>query len=238
MIELGVVSPGTAVSTSRRVRASKDDSFMLMIDEASLLSRWSTLLSPSVYSHKTTFLTIFAQYGGGIVYANSYTSLVVHSSMFIGNQAIEEGGAIHSSGGNLSVEHSYCCTNSAGVGGSIKLQAGNVSIEYSLFYSNTAVAGGAVQSYAGNVSIEHSFLDHNGARVGGAVYSNAGNVRIKHSFLSYNTAEEFGGAVNVNGSSKSTSLFILLSTKLMKAAKLLMPRCTSKPQELLHTEHS
>ena len=24
----------------------------------------------------------------------------------------------------------------------------------------------------------------------------------------------------------------------MKAAKLLMPRCTSKPQELLHTEHS
>ena len=27
-------------------------------------------------------------------------------------------------------------------------------------------------------------------------------------------------------------------TKEMKAAKLLMPRCTSKPQELLHTEHS
>ena len=25
---------------------------------------------------------------------------------------------------------------------------------------------------------------------------------------------------------------------LMKAAKLLMPQCTSKPQELLHTEHS
>ena len=28
------------------------------------------------------------------------------------------------------------------------------------------------------------------------------------------------------------------TTKQMKAAKLLMPRCTSKPQELLHTEHS
>ena len=29
-----------------------------------------------------------------------------------------------------------------------------------------------------------------------------------------------------------------LLAETMKAAKLLMPRCTSKPQELLHTEHS
>ena len=30
----------------------------------------------------------------------------------------------------------------------------------------------------------------------------------------------------------------VLNTKGMKAAKLLMPQCTSKPQELLHIEHS
>ena len=50
---------------------------------------------------------------------------------------------------------------------------------------------------------------------------------IRH-LLSGNSPPESEAKVNAAASAQDR----------MKAAKLLMPRCTSKPQELLHTEHS
>lgn len=136
---------------------------------------------------------------GGAIYVDA--SLSVENSQFIGNTAVEDGGAIYVDGSNTVLIEGSTFTNNAtgpvlegsGYSGGAIFSAGSssVNITESTFAGNTASeSGGAVAGYA--VIAELSEFSDNEAPLGGAMYA-AVTVAADSTFTS-NAADE-GGAV-------------------------------------------
>ncbi len=140
---------------------------------------------------------------GGAVYFG-YCLLLIVSSNFAGNRALEGGGAIVGHG-VASVESSNFTQNQVigkqGLGGAIYVT--RLAVNNSVFERNTAsLGGGAICGET--LHIQGSLFQFNSAYVGGVISVPSGN--ISNCLFIHNTALDTGGALSV------TSVFFISDT--------------------------
>ncbi len=137
--------------------------------------------------------------GGGIWNAGNLT--IAHSTL-AGNNASDEGGAIHNdidSGGTVTLTQSLVTGNSADVGGGVYGGAtSSTAIEQSTISGNHATfSGGGISSY-GDLSVVESTINYDTAQNGAGVYLKDGTAHISNSTISGNTASVSGGGIGTD----------------------------------------
>lgn len=143
---------------------------------------------------------------GGAIYSNGV--LAVERTEFIGNSAVNYGGAIQNWDGSATIVNSTFRgnTSEAGYGGAvlnssyIKDSVGRTTIVQSVFYDNYAPQGGAVANVVNaSTNLYHCTIAGNSAGKGGGVYNTDGTLCLYNSIVSLNRAEEADnvyGAIN------------------------------------------
>ena len=84
-------------------------------------------------------------------------------------------------------------------GGALKTAGGIVSINKSTFVENRADEGGAIESSETTLDISNSTFSSNSAREGGGLSSFSSFVTLTHTTWAYNSAEEQGGGIAIIG---------------------------------------
>ncbi len=84
-------------------------------------------------------------------------------------------------------------------GGALKTAGGIVSINKSTFAENTADEGGAIESSETTLEITNSTFSANSAREGGGLSSFSSFVTLTHTTWAYNSADEQGGGIAIIG---------------------------------------
>ena len=121
--------------------------------------------------------------GGAGIYIAGTTGnthkLAIAQSVFTGNAASQDGGAIHAAGGT-------------------------VEIKKSGFQSNSADEGGVIEIWNGDLVMHNTTLNSNSAREGGAINAGAdlvstGSVVLVHNTFTSNTSTERGGSIAMTG---------------------------------------
>ena len=167
----------------------------------------------TVYS--SSFDTNAAAGNGGAIYTERDSSdisgglVVIEDSIFSGNWAYRDGGAIaliNEINGATFITDSDFLENHADVsGGAIYSNASELKADFDTFEGNLAAFGGAIytkKSGGGNPSIlrsEGSTYDTNSAsQIGGAIYSENSNLYLDESDFKGNTASSCG-AIRIGG---------------------------------------
>lgn len=145
---------------------------------------------------------------GGVIYSDKNSSLIVDSSRFNENSAVNGGSIYFNSNYVKEEDDSYLeitnCRfdkNSASKeGGAVSAIAKEINIFNSSFTNNEAYSnGGAVYGKTYKGVIDSSYFNNNTSETGGALDCN-GNFLIINTFISNNTASN-GGAINYKGDS-------------------------------------
>ena len=120
--------------------------------------------------------SVTTSHGGALYFASSggTNTLDLTQSVFRGNQAIEDGGAM-------------------------KIAYGVVNIVKSTFVENVADEGGAIESSNAALAVENSTFSTNSAREGGGISIFSSDVTMTHVTLAYNSASEQGGGLALVG---------------------------------------
>ena len=122
---------------------------------------------------------------------------------------VRVGGALISTGSNVSISHTRFSNNSADIGGNIYIeQDSNVSIFNTTFTGNglqpdiskETAMGGGIFSYQSNISIVECQFCNNHATVGASIMSSLSNVSINGSIFDSNTASDHAGGLFVYNS--------------------------------------
>ncbi|MDL2207784.1 hypothetical protein LJB82_03575, partial [Desulfovibrio sp. OttesenSCG-928-M16] len=176
-----------------------------------LYSNNSVLLSNALFSGNRAINTITANskypkdaYGGAIYAAGSMTigSIVAQDNLADSkNSANDDGGALYSKSGNISINSSasFDANTAQGRGGAIAAGAGNISVTDGVFTNNWSSGhGGALFAAKGTVTLgkDSSFtanISNTGG--GGAVYAPGGVSGEGGLTMRQNTAQKGGGAV-------------------------------------------
>ncbi len=151
----------------------------------------------------STFSQNSAKQGGAVYGANSITN-----SNFIGNAALEDGGAIWSTTGNPTIENNTFSKNAAnGKGGAIYTSYYPFTILKNTFVENSAKYGGAIYGYnygSYSLSIANNTFSKNMAMADGAALyfdSNSNKISVFNNTLTLNNATQSGGGIFVKNSS-------------------------------------
>ncbi|MDR0913356.1 MAG: hypothetical protein LBM96_12285, partial [Methanobrevibacter sp.] len=147
---------------------------------------------------------------GGAIYSTG-NDVSVLNSIFINNTAIY-GGGIFNTGKNITILNSNFSNNSAHYGGgAIGNYGGSFATFNSIFMSNFAVydGGGAIFNDGGDFNLCNSSFMNNSAIYGGVVYNTMGNFSVSNSSFNNNSAN-LGGVVynNMGNFSASNSSFM------------------------------
>jgi predicted outer membrane repeat protein len=142
---------------------------------------------------------------------------------FFRNRAAFEGGALAVSGsGTFTVTHSRFWKNHAvEVGGALWSSGLNVTVQLSRFTSNVSdIHGGAIYAYQGSLNVVSSRFGHNrSVESAGAIASTLQNsFAVSRSTFYKNRAGAFGGAITVNGTVGKQ--MVVRSTFLRNSASL------------------
>ena len=115
-------------------------------------------------------------HGGGVYFVSStgLHTLDIDSAVFRKNTATEDGGALKTAGGI-------------------------VTINKSTFVDNTADEGGAIESSETTLGITNSTFSNNSAREGGGLSSFSSFVTLTHTTWAFNSADEQGGGIAIIG---------------------------------------
>ena len=141
---------------------------------------------------------------GGAICALSDSIINMRDNVFIGNTAIEHGGALYSDRSTITIEASEFHSNSASTGGLLRSYSSTITIETSEFHTNTANSvGGVLYSFYSNVAIRESEFYNNTATVGGALRFVGGTITVEGSIF-YNNSAMYGGVLNCDISSTVT----------------------------------
>ena len=145
---------------------------------------------------------------GGAIFCDSYSNVdsytTVVDSTFRYNQAIDDGGAIHSNQDMTVIRSVFENNNIIGVnseGGAIK-STEDVKIENSTFrYNHAPVSGGAI--YADTITWMESpsyFIGNSANKKGGAIYTNKFKTNVKYGVFINNkgVSDDDGGAIYIN----------------------------------------
>jgi len=170
---------------------------------------------------------------GGAVYIATASSAIIQNSSFINNSAIQSGGALYLSGGNLTISNTTFTNNtvtaSSGNGGGALYNnsIGTINIYDSTFTNNTQQTsgqhGGAMYLSAGTTNIYTGTFTNNRTTVGttsngGAIFVNNAStaLNIYTTTMTNNRATNFGGAIHTNSASP---LFIQSSSFISNSAR-------------------
>ena len=141
------------------------------------------------------FSKFTAEFGGAI---NNEGTLTVTDSIFSGNKAGFNGGAIYKTGGTLTVTGSTFSENSASLGGAIYNKEDTLSVHNSVFSENTAKDNGGAIYNEGKVFVYDSTFSGNSASLGGAIDIFSGEVNLiaeNKDVLFENNNAILGGAI-------------------------------------------
>ena len=123
--------------------------------------------------------------------------LFVNNSLFIGNHADHDGGAVTTCYAVSNIYNSLFMNNSAGRdGGAIRVSIyGYGSVEDCVFIDNYAAEwAGAYYSWAGNSSINRCVFVNNTAGTNGGAVMVSGSLNLTNSLITNNTGGETGGS--------------------------------------------
>lgn len=141
---------------------------------------------------------------GGAIYAIDSDVDIADTEFSGNMTVKSHGGAIYfiSSDGlhTLNISGSTFKNNMAAEdGGALKTAGGIVTINKSTFLENTADEGGAIEASQTNLDITNSTFSQNSAREGGGLSSFSSFVTLTHTTWAYNSAEEQGGGIAIIG---------------------------------------
>lgn len=139
-----------------------------------------------------------AQTRGGGLQATSDSRISVFDCRFVGNQASDDGGAVHVEGGAPVFSHCSFIGNRAGDdGGAMRIGATTAVISNCAFRENRAQGrGGGIYGRDSSLTVTASRFEKNIARVdGGAISLVSQRLTLQNSFFSENSADGLGGAV-------------------------------------------
>ncbi|AMK15471.1 right-handed parallel beta-helix repeat-containing protein [Methanobrevibacter olleyae] len=123
--------------------------------------------------------------------------LFVNNSLFIGNHADHDGGAVTTCYGRSDIYNSVFINNSAGRdGGAIRVSVfGYGNIQDCIFmYNHADEWAGAYYSWAGNSSIDRCIFINNTAGTNGGALMVSGSINLTNSIIINNTADKTGGS--------------------------------------------
>ena len=130
--------------------------------------------------------------------------LTLSNAVIKGNNALQHGGGIHSSG-SLELLNSTFDNNTAGNFGGAVSSSATLTVQRSALYNNQAFEGGALAVAAGNATLSNStFANNNATDQGGAIYVTDGNVVATNLTITGNVADVLRGAgIGLTGGSLS-----------------------------------
>ena len=145
----------------------------------------------------STFRANEATQGGAITVRGDFfdkSAVDIDTSLFEGNQ----GGAIYSDGGNVSVTASTFAGNSANVGGAISAFESDLAISGSTLSDNSAtVRGGGIWGDTAGITIVNSTMSGNSAlSSGGGIYTQGFALTVLNSTITENEAALRGGGIH------------------------------------------
>ncbi len=151
------------------------------------------------YSKSITFGYEYGDKGGGAMFIQNFSKVLIRECVFRVNHARSNGGAIFI-GSNTSPEIDHCTfiENEAFAGGAIHLQYNaNPTIHHCLFYKNTSLgSGGAFWSHFGKGKLLNNIFSNNTSHQhGGALHIQSSNEKIIGNLIINNYAYEEGGGV-------------------------------------------
>ena len=144
----------------------------------------------------------------GRIFSVSGANVVLKNITFINAKYSGSGGAIYSSGVNLTLEDCRFEDNYANYGGAVYTTGSNTKVSDCEFSNNTGYyGGGAISSSGSNLNVENSTFtgNHNtypyisSSYSGGAIYSTGSYTNISNSEFNDNYASSYGGALYVSG---------------------------------------
>lgn len=128
---------------------------------------------------------------GGAIYFISSTGLHtmnIVGSTFQNNTASEDGGALKTAGGIVTINKSTFAGNTSDEGGAIEASQTNLDITNSTFSSNSAREGGGLSSFSSFVTLTHTTWAFNSAAEQGggiAIIGWTGNFKIRNTLVSH-----------------------------------------------------
>jgi len=177
-----------------------------------------------------------AQTRGGGLQATNDSRVSVFDCRFVGNQALDDGGAVHVDGGAPVFTNCLFLMNRAGDdGGAIRLGSANAIISNCEFQENEAQGGGgglyapdstiSINTSRFNKNISHadggaisvvsqrlaiqgsSFVENSADGMGGAIWLEAGNLELTDCILTANKALRGGGVAATSADSAFVRTF-------------------------------
>jgi hypothetical protein len=127
-------------------------------------------------------------HGGGAYFISSAGSntLDISGVTFKKNMATEDGGALKTAGGIVTISKSTFVENQGDEGGAIESSETTLDISNSTFSNNTAREGGGLSSFSSFVTLTHTTWAYNSAQEQGggiAIIGWTGNFRIRNSLI-------------------------------------------------------
>ena len=159
-----------------------------------------TIINSSFDGNNATGCTV----GGGVLHAESGTTVMIYGSHFINNRAQYGGGGVLASRdvAHINITHSQFFGGDGGV--VYVYDSVNITVTHSEFVNTNEYGYGVIyvhgvyglHSHGGSVNITHSkFISNIAATGGGVVSTNYATITIAHSEFINNSAFMFGGGV-------------------------------------------
>lgn len=128
-------------------------------------------------------------HGGGLYFISStgLNTLDITGATFKKNMATEDGGAMKTAGGIVTINKSTFVENSADEGGAIESSETTLDITNSTFSNNSAREGGGLSSFSSFVTLTHTTWAYNSAEEQGggiAIIGWTGNFKIRNTLIS------------------------------------------------------
>jgi len=138
---------------------------------------------------------------GAAIYTDGASLTVVQNSVFSGNTAVSNGGAVFSASGNLILTNDSFSGNSAVEGGAIQ-SSGRLTVTASTFAGNSATGfdGGAIEVFGPAFIVDSTFAGNSCGQNGGGVCLEVASASLvlTNDTLSGNTAGNIGGGFAVD----------------------------------------
>ena len=137
-------------------------------------------------------------YGGGIHINDFFDEITVTDTVFSGNQATGQGGAVWIPfAAELTLERTGFVANAAPEGGAIYNDSSRLAVRNSTFERNTAVNGGAIYMKRWSLTVLAGvFRENVAANFGGAIYTTGTVTLNAASSVTGNRAEDVSGTFN------------------------------------------
>ncbi len=135
--------------------------------------------------------------GGGAIYNDNHTTLMVSRSVFSDNRAAMAGGGIFvRAGGAVTITQSTFSGNSASGSGGISNDNGTMIVTGSTFSGNSATSGGGGIGNGGTLTVTNCTFSGNSAGTYGGGINNGRTLTVINSTFSGNSATTGGGIRN------------------------------------------